>query len=349
MESLREAMTVTNVKALTTAERENFTPLTYACATNNLGEVINLLIFGANPQDVDLDRRNPLICAVFTNSIEIVETLLKKGISDLKCPTNQAAFCGACFLGNLSMVEMLLQAGAKAKSGYLEALEYTILKKHAITYAAQYGHLDIVKLLLKHGANPNPGKYELPEAYNDSPIFWAIKNDDLEMVKVLIKAGVDPKARCGHFENFWISSPIHYAAEYGRGNIIDYLIEIGVDYDSTRDVISRTPLSVACNHGMIDVVNKLIGLGAEINGKCSFGRTPLHFACRSQDSEAHVIKNIILTLVNNGANVNCQSKWKCTPLHWAQSKIAVETLIELGSDVNITDDMGRKANIHRFD
>ena len=56
----------------------------------------------------------------------------------------------------------------------------------ALHMACANGHLDIVKLLLKHGANPNA----LNKSKN-TPLHWAALNGRTEIIELLIEAKAD--------------------------------------------------------------------------------------------------------------------------------------------------------------
>lgn len=48
-------------------------------------------------------------------------------------------------------------------------------------------HMDIVKMLLEKGADPN-----IPNDDNESPLFWAEANGDKEMQELLLQHGAKP-------------------------------------------------------------------------------------------------------------------------------------------------------------
>ena len=94
------------------------------------------------------------------------------------------AFRSACFQGHLEIVDILLQHGANVHDLYDEAL----------IDACHVGHHEIVKLLLRHGANAN--------AQNNFPFRSAYNNMDFKMIKILLKGGAILPADHG------ITSPI---------------------------------------------------------------------------------------------------------------------------------------------
>jgi len=84
-------------------------------------------------------------------------------------------------------------------------------------------------------------------------------------------------------------------------------------------------------HGSIEIVERLISSGANVNEKASDGSTPLH--CAAQEGHVEIAK----LLISNGANVNTKSNNGNTPLHQAigESKTEmVRFLVSKGADVN---------------
>ncbi|MEW6028810.1 MAG: ankyrin repeat domain-containing protein [Chloroflexota bacterium] len=91
----------------------------------------------------------------------------------------------ACFFGQFETAEYLIKAGAMVNSPSRNGLNVTPLQS-----AAAGGHLEIVQLLLKNGANPN-----VRETGGFTPLHAASENGDVEMIHALILAGADLHAK----------------------------------------------------------------------------------------------------------------------------------------------------------
>ncbi len=87
----------------------------------------------------------------------------------------------AASIGNLNIVRLLLRHGAD-----VDPKGYT----SPLSRAASNGHLEIVKLLLRYGADVNPEGQQ-------SPLAWASYGDSdrLPIMKLLIRHGADVNAR----------------------------------------------------------------------------------------------------------------------------------------------------------
>ncbi|CEP01726.1 Ankyrin repeat domain-containing protein [Plasmodiophora brassicae] len=71
---------------------------------------------------------------------------------------------------------------------------------------------------------------------------------------------------------------LHIAAREGHAHLIDDLVKVGVCRVNARDDQGRTALHVASARNHVDVVEHLIGNGANVNAVTVFGHTPLHDA-----------------------------------------------------------------------
>ncbi|MBP5426882.1 MAG: ankyrin repeat domain-containing protein [Clostridiales bacterium] len=103
----------------------------------------------------------------------------------------------------------------------------------------------------------------------------------------------------------------------------------------------KTPLILACLHGNIEVVDKLIELGADINRiERVNGWTPLYAACVCGRVD------IVKRLLENGANVNKGINNGFTPLQvvcWHRKVEIVDVLLDAGADVNKANYAGKTA------
>lgn len=91
----------------------------------------------------------------------------------------------ACFFGHLETARFLLKAGAAVNSYSKNPLCAAPLQS-----AAAARHLEIVKLLLANGADPN-----CREAGGFTPLHAAAQNGDTEMINALLFGGADLEAR----------------------------------------------------------------------------------------------------------------------------------------------------------
>ena len=93
-----------------------------------------------------------------------------------------------------------------------------------------------------------------------------------------------------------------------------------------------TPLHVASAKSNLEVVRKLVELGADVNFVSENKRvgSPLQAAAMEAPKPTETIN----TLVELGANVNLPNTGNLTPIFWAASAEAVEALVDAGASVN---------------
>ena len=91
--------------------------------------------------------------------------------------------------GNVEKIKIILsRTKAKALNEPLFGSEY-----FALRYAVEYEQVEIAKMFLAHGANPNLG---IDDSYwhfiNPPPLYTAAEKGNVELTKALIDAGANP-------------------------------------------------------------------------------------------------------------------------------------------------------------
>lgn len=169
--------------------------------------------------------------------------------------------------------------------------------------AAQNGHLDAVRLLLAHGADPNARE----GGDNTYPLHWAAAHGHVEVVRALLDAGGDVHG-IGDVHEL---DAIGWAAE--KPEVVALLLERGArhhifsainagDLDAIRKLVEEnpealdrrmsrfeqghTPLHLAMKRKRYDILDLLIELGADLEAGDGNGRSALAVAMVEGDREA---------------------------------------------------------------
>ena len=137
----------------------------------------------------------------------------------------------AADLGNVELVKVLLEAGANPNARD-EYNGFTILQGRRIYKWSADKIVEIVKLLLEAGANPNDSN-----SGSQTPLHRAAYEGNVEVIKMLLEAGANPNANQGRY------TPLHTVAQDGNVEAVKMLLEAGANPNAPG--LSGTPLASA--------------------------------------------------------------------------------------------------------
>jgi len=120
--------------------------------------------------------------------------------------------------------------------------------------AANYGHLDVVRLLVSRGAN-----IEVQDTTRHTPLMYAAFEGHIDIVRYLLSVGADVNAACMSGE-----TSLHEAAQGGKTKIVEVLLEHGhaIDPMDTR-WSGATPLMWSARWGHTETFQTLLAAGAD--------------------------------------------------------------------------------------
>ena len=219
---------------------------------------------------------------------------------------NAALFFEACAKGDVEGLRGLLVNDPGLVRGW-EAIRYPRTGLHS---AAQHGHVDAVRLLLQHGADPNARE----AGDNTYPLHWAASKGHLETVRALLEAGGDVHG-FGDVHELdvigWATAfrppgdipwdVVSLLLERGARHHIFSAIAVGVldliqtlveqnpetlDRRMSRFEQGQTPLHFAISRNRYDILDLLIELGADLEAEDGNGQTALAVAMLRGDREA---------------------------------------------------------------
>jgi len=204
--------------------------------------------------------------------------------------------------------------------------------KVPLHWAAQGGHLEIVKLLVEKGAPVN-----VMNIANETPLHYAAGGGYKEVVIYLISKGADLNAL-----NVQSQTPVSYAARSDRTDLVKLFVEKGADV-MVKDKHGATLLFSAAGGDSVEMVQFLIGKGLKADAVTEEGDTPLHYAC--WNGNAGVIK----VLIQNGADPNVVSRQGLWPICLAAEqggKDVVAVLLASGAKVDVRTKAGSFTPLH---
>ena len=199
-------------------------------------------------RDDDSDRLDSLKEMNAESRKAALETNIKDG-DDLGTPLIIAARDG-----KLDFVKVLLRYEANVEARGTIKIDGKIVDGcTALWVAAANGHLAVVRLLIEQNA-----EVDARTSTNSTRLRAAAFDGHLDIVRCLVENGADVNARY----IFYLSTPLMVACYHGHIDVASYLVENGADIH-LEDFIGTTSLHLAARKGHVEVVDKLLALGAE--------------------------------------------------------------------------------------
>ena len=219
--------------------------------------------------------------------------------------------------GHIEVVQLLLSHGADVNPSY---------KMSPLHIASLNGHLEIGRCLLNHGASVN---FQRDDGW--TPLHSAVANGHLEVSRMLLEHNAEVDA--------WTvdgSTPLLYAMKNGELDLVRLLLNHGSDV-CQHDDHKNTPLHLAVAYGHVEIVRMLLERGAKANVWNDGGCTPLLAASTEGSSK------VMQLLLDHEAQVYVHDNYGNTPLHCAAGKGHLELvriLLEHKVEVNSQDEGG---------
>jgi ankyrin repeat protein len=327
------------------------TPLMTAARTGTLAAVKMLLAGGAKVDGKDDRRgQTALTWAAAEGHAAVVQTLVDAGAEfRAPLPSGFTPLMLAVRQGHINVVRALLTAGADVNEAVPSAGRRRGYGGGAppagttpLLLAVRNAHFELASVLLDAGANPNaavPG-YTVLHAItairrpgigdNDPAPEGSGSMSSLELVKRLAAKGADVNARMTRRANLnntraheLGATPFWLAALTCDPELVKLLASLGAD-PSITNAENSTPLMVAAgiasrspgedpgdDMGVVETLQALLDLGADINAVDRNGETAMHGAAYRNSPEA------VRFLAAKGAKIdiwNKDDKFGWTPL-----------------------------------
>jgi ankyrin repeat protein len=247
--------------------------------------------------------------------------------------------CAAITAKDAVKVQALVATGAMVNCYAAESDE-----GHSITplmLAAECGSVDIARLLLNAGADPNArdSHVYVGQGRGRTALYYAAACDRTAVLELLLRAG----AVCNVYDSLGIS-PLTAACLAGSEKAALTLIQAGAEVIPRRSRVRLTPLSAAVSKRHTGLVNFLLDHGADVTQADDTGSTPLMTAATTHDYD------MVMEILRRHPDVNAQELDGFTALMYACTIGAVppdlrivKALLDAGADPRLKDREGRTA------
>lgn len=261
----------------------------YASGHGCIDIVKRLVESGVN---IHIENECPLHMALKYGYIEIAKYLIDIG-ADVKVLKSKVLVDMVKY-GNLKTIQYLIdEIGIDMSKAYNKALFSLIM--------SEKNNVDIIKFLIKKGANPK------------NSLFQLAGYGKLKQIKLLVECGADVNIDDGN--------PLTEASKYGHFDVVKYLVENGADVHAQDD----SALCDASYNGDVSIVKYLVEKGADIHAKNNYS---LCWAA------AHNNRIIVDFLLEKGADINAgeNSALKLASINGHVDM--VKYLIDIGAEIN---------------
>jgi ankyrin repeat protein len=227
-----------------------------------------------------------------------------------------------------------------------------------IHLAARRGHMQVVELLLDHGA-------DLEETDNRgfTPLVYAASSGNLDLVRFLVDRGaavdvVAPMPQTREVDSRTNTETItretqgitaadvafQHELQRGESQMTRYLVSHGAVLDPNAPMLRGIgKLDFAVSSGNVDMVRLLIELGADVNAPTAYPLSALFNASYKGHAE------IVQLLLDAGADVNAPGYQGMPPIAGAVARghaDVVKLLLDCGSEQNFVDQRTGRNLLH---
>lgn len=175
--------------------------------------------------------------------------------------------------GNTDAMEELLKGGANPNSGKEGETDPAFSEK-PLLYCARFNYIQGMRVALQYGADINCRSGKV------SPLYLAVQNGNLEIARILLEKGLDPNENPDGYD-FVLLIALNLGSKTIEmlDLLFDYGARIEEEDNSTE--YRRTVLARAAGNDDVDIVKYLLKKGADVNHAGKNSHPPIYAAAWS--------------------------------------------------------------------
>ncbi|XP_067660340.1 putative ankyrin repeat protein RF_0381 [Haliotis asinina] len=200
--------------------------------------------------------------------------------------------------------------------------------------ASEFGDFSRVNTILSQGRINT----DCQDWIGRTAVMCAALKGHLEVVQLLVTKG----ANVNLIDKF-ANNILHLACLGGDVDVVKYILSQDMAYIDGRAQRGRTPMMLAAENGHKEVVELLVGEGADMSLVDKQRDNILHCACRGGDLEGGHLEVVTYIVSQNKVDINSRGWKQKTPVMVAAEmgkKDVVEFLVEHGADLLLVKDGG---------
>jgi ankyrin repeat protein len=280
---------------------------------------------GIYKQDINGDQHPPSQFDASQNSV--AGFLQKSGAVRLAGKLNRQLL-DAVDKNDLDMAGALLDKGADPN-------HFGHTGGNVLMRASAQGNMEMIKLLLAKGSNPNMGTVsDVAPMVGRTALFFAAEKGQTQAAKLLIDQGakVNTRTKGG-------TTALMVAAEQAKGaSAVKVLLDAGADVNAKRSD-GATAIVLAAGNGSVEAINYLLGAGADTKARLKEGDA-LTFAAGSGRADN------LTVLLKQPFSQSSKDDALLVAVQYAASfgrPEAVKVLLQNGADPNVKNANGVSA------
>ncbi|KAF5868333.1 putative ankyrin repeat protein [Botrytis fragariae] len=302
------------------------TALSWGAESGQLDILTQLIESGVALKHEPVEKNSPMFIAVENGKHEATELFLANGADSNEVDNDRNnVLCHAVICGHIECVKVLIEHGAeleKRNSRYQQT---------ALSFAAEKGNLEIVKLLMDFDA-----RLDAQDTDGWTPLIWALKCEHLEVVMFLLGEEVKSVSnRDPYMEQ--LDSIMTLACSTGDEDLVEQLLNLGVSSNAQDADSGSIALIEASRGGFLGTVKLLLRNQGHVNAMNNAKETPLLLAIR------HGFNEITECLLCANANVEITNEVNETPLLLAvryNNETITRLLLDKGAKTNVASNTG---------